>query len=246
MARRAAHSSPGFHLPGRAASGWYRPGGDGYHRVAVDRKEKAGTRGAFGLGTRSEVHHAGRSRVLPRCHQESLLSATGTHRRGRQVGPGHRRPEADRSSSDPRRLNREMTETAKPAIPESDWPSLLHDNSRTGGQGVRAAHAPDRARWQVRVGSSIRSAPILRNGFMLVVVTAKSTVWTFPPAKFCGALPPEMALTHRQPWSRTYFLSDVKIFSFTRWMSTAARYVGNMKPDWELPRLRRRQVTLRL
>ena len=68
---------------------------------------------------------------------------------------------------------------------------------------------------------SIQPPSPQKSSFMLVVVTAKSTVSTSPPAKFCGALPREMALTHRQPWSRTYFLSDLKIFSFTRWMSTA-------------------------
>src|SRR5438552_17433938 len=51
---------------------------------------------------------------------------------------------------------------------ESDWPTLLHDNSRTGGMGIRTAKAPDRVRWHLRVGSSIRSAPVLRGGTLYV------------------------------------------------------------------------------
>src|SRR2546427_4020483 len=50
----------------------------------------------------------------------------------------------------------------------TDWPALLKDNSRTGGQGTSAARAPDHARWQIRLGSSIRSAPVVPDGGLYV------------------------------------------------------------------------------
>src|ERR1700687_3700869 len=57
---------------------------------------------------------------------------------------------------------------------DSDWPTLLHDSARTGGLGVRAAKAPERVRWQVRSGGSIRSAPVLRSGVLYVTSRAGS------------------------------------------------------------------------
>ena len=55
--------------------------------------------------------------------------------------------------------------TAKPdAKKDTDWLALLSDNARTGGQPVRTAvKAPVRSRWQLRVGISVRSAPVLRD-----------------------------------------------------------------------------------
>src|ERR1700704_1287720 len=62
-----------------------------------------------------------------------------------------------------------MTQNAKASIAETNWVTLLNDNSRTGGQGIRPARAPSRTRWQFRTGSSIRSAPILRDGILYVI-----------------------------------------------------------------------------
>lgn len=50
----------------------------------------------------------------------------------------------------------------------TDWPTLLKNNSRTGGQGTAAIRAPDHARWQIRLGSSIRSAPVLSDDVLYV------------------------------------------------------------------------------
>src|SRR5438034_9276448 len=57
---------------------------------------------------------------------------------------------------------------SRPSKDGTDWPALLKDNSRTGGQGTGSVRAPDHARWQIRLGSSIRSAPILRDGVLYV------------------------------------------------------------------------------
>src|SRR6266581_3731031 len=59
------------------------------------------------------------------------------------------------------------TETAK-AKASRDWPTLLKDNARTGGQGQHPARSPERAVWQFRAGSSVRSAPILDGGTLYV------------------------------------------------------------------------------
>ena len=59
------------------------------------------------------------------------------------------------------------TETAKPKAP-GDWPTLLKDNARTGGQGQHQAQSPERAVWQFRTGSSVRSAPVLEDGILYV------------------------------------------------------------------------------
>ena len=52
--------------------------------------------------------------------------------------------------------------------PENEWPTLLCDNSRSGGQGAVSVRRPTRVRWQIRMGKSIRSAPVLRNGILYV------------------------------------------------------------------------------
>jgi len=62
--------------------------------------------------------------------------------------------------------------TSEPSKVEADWPTLLQDNSRTGGQGIRVAKAPDHVRWHLRMGSSIRSAPVLRSGVLYVTSIA--------------------------------------------------------------------------
>ena len=54
-------------------------------------------------------------------------------------------------------------EAAKPN-PPGDWPTLLCDNARTGGQGQHSGRAPEKAIWQLRIGSAVRSAPILDQG----------------------------------------------------------------------------------
>ena len=58
-------------------------------------------------------------------------------------------------------------ETAQPKH-SADWPTLLKDNARTGGQGQRPARAPGRALWQYRAGGSARSSPILFDGILFV------------------------------------------------------------------------------
>src|ERR1039458_3515856 len=70
------------------------------------------------------------------------------------------------------------TEAAKSKTP-GDWPTLLKDNARTGGQGQHPARSPERSVWQFRTGSSVRSAPILEDGILYVTsVTAQ-----FMPAR---------------------------------------------------------------
>src|ERR1022692_865631 len=59
------------------------------------------------------------------------------------------------------------TEAAKSKTP-GDWPTLLKDNARTGGQGQHPARSPERSVWQFRTGSSVRSAPILEDGILYV------------------------------------------------------------------------------
>src|SRR5258708_38062152 len=65
---------------------------------------------------------------------------------------------------------------------ETDWPTLLQDNSRTGGQGVCAAKAPDHVRWHLRMGGSVRSAPVLRGG-VLYVTSMAATLHAIDVAK---------------------------------------------------------------
>ena len=60
-----------------------------------------------------------------------------------------------------------MTDKPNPSA-AADWPTMLKDNARTGGQGQHPAHAPERAVWQYRAGSSVRSAPVLRDGTLFV------------------------------------------------------------------------------
>jgi len=58
--------------------------------------------------------------------------------------------------------------TPRDTTAEKDWITLLSDNGRTGGQGARPFEAPSRARWQLRLGSSVRSAPVLYQGTLYV------------------------------------------------------------------------------
>jgi glucose dehydrogenase len=60
-----------------------------------------------------------------------------------------------------------MMETATPNAPR-EWPTLLGDNARTGGQGQIKLHFPEKAAWQYRAGSAVRSAPVLREGILYV------------------------------------------------------------------------------
>ena len=78
------------------------------------------------------------------------------------------------------------TETAKSNAP-GDWPTLLKDNGRTGGQGPHPAHTPERTAWQFRAGSSVRSAPILEDGILYV-------------ASFNGVLHAIDVVTGREKW----------------------------------------------
>src|SRR5437763_14444555 len=50
----------------------------------------------------------------------------------------------------------------------ADWPTLLKDNARRGGEAQGAVHAPERALWQYRAGGSARSSPILFEGAVFV------------------------------------------------------------------------------
>ena len=50
----------------------------------------------------------------------------------------------------------------------NDWPTLLKDNQRTGGQQRVGVGAPNKVRWQMRLGTSIRSAPVFSNGLLYV------------------------------------------------------------------------------
>src|SRR6202022_4894382 len=59
------------------------------------------------------------------------------------------------------------TEAAKSKAP-GNWPTLLKDDARTGGQGQHPVRSPERAVWQFRTGSSVRSAPILEDGILYV------------------------------------------------------------------------------
>jgi len=59
------------------------------------------------------------------------------------------------------------TEAAKSDDP-GDWPTLLKDNARTGGHQEHSVRSPERAVWQYRAGSSVRSAPILEGGILYV------------------------------------------------------------------------------
>ena len=53
-------------------------------------------------------------------------------------------------------------------LSEKDWPALLRDSSRTGGQNSQAFRKPVGARWQAKVDGNVRTAPILRDGFLYV------------------------------------------------------------------------------
>src|ERR1700739_268923 len=58
-----------------------------------------------------------------------------------------------------------LTGNSKPA---EDWPTLLKDNARSGGQKPYPARSPEREVWQFRVGGSVRSAAILKDGNLYV------------------------------------------------------------------------------
>jgi outer membrane protein assembly factor BamB len=49
-----------------------------------------------------------------------------------------------------------------------DWPTLLANNARTGGQSPRQLRSPEKAAWQFRTGSAVRSAPVLDDGALYV------------------------------------------------------------------------------
>ncbi len=71
-----------------------------------------------------------------------------------------------------------MTETAKTNAP-GDWPTLLKDSARTGGQGQHRVPSPERAVWQFRTGSSVASV----NGMLHAIdVTTGISKWKFQAA----------------------------------------------------------------
>ena len=53
--------------------------------------------------------------------------------------------------SRPELMKKETVQRANSA----DWPTLLKDNARGGGQAQRAVHAPERALWQYRAGGYV-------------------------------------------------------------------------------------------
>ena len=59
-----------------------------------------------------------------------------------------------------------ITEVA--AATEDDWITLLKDNGRTGGFGAPTVPSPAKARWQLRLGSPVRSSPVLREATLYV------------------------------------------------------------------------------
>ena len=61
-----------------------------------------------------------------------------------------------------------MTLQGKKPTSRRDWPTLLGNNARTGGQVQRQVHAPDRAVWQFRTGGAVRSAPVFDSGVLYV------------------------------------------------------------------------------
>ena len=83
------------------------------------------------------------------------------------------------------------TETTKSKFPR-DWPTLLVDNARTGGQGQHPPHSPEKAVWKFRTGSAVRSAPVLDDGILYVAsvngvlhaidVAAGTSKWKFEAA----------------------------------------------------------------
>ena len=48
------------------------------------------------------------------------------------------------------------------------WVALLSDSTRTGGLGPRRASAPHQVRWRLRLGKSVRSAPVFHDGKIYV------------------------------------------------------------------------------
>ena len=61
-----------------------------------------------------------------------------------------------------------MMMTPKKANSKSppDWPTLLGDNARTGGHAQVRFHSPEKAVWQYRTGSPVRSAPVFHDGVL--------------------------------------------------------------------------------
>ncbi len=65
-------------------------------------------------------------------------------------------------------MTRISSKRADLAITEKDWPTLLRDDSRSGGQSPQIFKAPVGARWQLKIEGSVRSAPVLRGGLLYV------------------------------------------------------------------------------
>ena len=49
-----------------------------------------------------------------------------------------------------------------------EWPTLLCDNARSGGQAPQPWRAPGRARWQASVEGAIRGSPVLHGDLLYV------------------------------------------------------------------------------
>ena len=63
---------------------------------------------------------------------------------------------------------KKFQQPSSPSSAENDWITLLKDNRRSGGHPVATLVAPTRARWNMRIGHSIRSAPVLRDEILYV------------------------------------------------------------------------------
>ena len=65
-------------------------------------------------------------------------------------------------------MSNEATRAPRATTAGNEWITLLCDNGRTGGQRARPFDSPSRARWQLRLGSSVRSAPVLYQATLYV------------------------------------------------------------------------------
>src|SRR5215472_12510738 len=90
-------------------------------------------------------------------------------------------------------------EDAQESNASTGWITLLGDAARTGGLGLRPTRAPSQVRWQLRLGRSIRGAPILDAGILYVAsiegtlhaitVAVGRRKWVFHSAGGCHATP---------------------------------------------------------
>src|SRR5256885_710975 len=118
----------------------------------------------------------------------------------------------------------------------ADWPTLLKDNARSGGQAQHAVHAPERALWQYRAGGSARSSPILFEGVLFVtsvdgMLHAIDAATGIAKWKFRGEAQVHSTASIRpRRLQEAWCSSGLKISSFTPWTPTQGKFAGNTKP----------------